>query len=104
LEKKIAKDFEVNSKSHASIWYHPHCLWCRGKVFQHKDRRHQNTQGVVALVEKHAKGWWGVLGTNELFQLTFTTHFTSEAARKRLKEKTRGVSHCGLAIYIKKYL
>ncbi len=87
------------------IWY-PHCLWCRGKDFQHKDGRHQNTQGVVALVEKHAnsqmqKDDW-VLGTNELFQLTFTTHFTSEAARTRCKEKQGGVSHCGLAIYIKK--
>jgi hypothetical protein len=70
-------------------------LWCRGKVFQHKDRRHQNTQGV-ALVEKHANSqmqkYDGVLGTNELFQLTFTTHFTSEAARKRHKEK-QGVCH-----------
>jgi len=34
----------------------------------------------------------GVLGTNELFQLTFTTHFSSEPARKRHKEK-QGVCH-----------
>jgi hypothetical protein len=87
------------------IWY-PHCLWCRGKVFQHKDRRHQNTQGVVALVEKHANSQMqkddGVLGTNELFQLTFTTHFTSEAARKRQKEKQRVCHTVALPFYIKK--
>jgi hypothetical protein len=70
------------------IWY-PHYLWWRGKVLQHKDRRHQNTQGVLALVEKNTNSQMqkddGVLGTNELFQLTFTTHLTIEAARKRHK-------------------
>jgi hypothetical protein len=46
----------------------------------------------------------GVLGTNELFQLTFTNHFTSEAARKRHMEK-QGVCHTvALPFTLKKYL
>ncbi len=67
-----------------------------------------STQRVVALVEKHANSQMqkdgGVLGTNELFQLTFTTHFTSEAARTRCKE-TQGVCHnVALPFTLKKYL